>query len=125
MPAPFAGAIRVPTEEQHSDESRDKRNRAHPLQQEEPSPYSNGEPVNTQDHAGKRPTKNISDRNSRHEPGDRLGPVLINEPVGKINNDAGEKTRLRRAEEETRSVKFDRSAHKTGERCESAPYHKC
>src|SRR5438445_780424 len=93
------------------------------------SPATNGiaptQPMRTQDHAGKRPTKNISDRNSRHEPGDRLGPVLINEPVGKINNDAGEKTRLRRAEEETRAVKFDRSAHKTGERCEGTPYDKC
>src|SRR5205814_777032 len=46
---------------------------------------------------------------------------LVDEPVGKINDDAGKEPGLSRAQQKTRAVKLVRSAHKTGEGGERAP----
>src|SRR5260370_40239740 len=84
------------------------------------------DPKTTQDHAGKSPAEDVSNGNSRHKPRHRLGTILINEPVRKINNHTGEKACRGCAEQETRAVKLQRRADETSECCECAPdYQRC
>src|SRR2546430_14983644 len=97
-----------------------------PSRKRGPSQTGSVEPINTQHHAAKRPAENVSNGNSRHKPRHRLGPILINEPVRKINNHTGEKACLGCAEQETRAEKLQRRADKTSECCECAPdYQRC
>src|SRR5260370_31166242 len=84
------------------------------------------DPKTTQDHAGKSPAEDVSNGNSRHKPRHRLRPILINEPVRKINNHTGEKACLGCAEQETRTLKLQRRADKTRACFECAPdYQRC
>src|SRR5207237_10432744 len=76
--------------------------------------------MKTEDVAGEWAAEEVSNRNCGHNQPNRFGSVPIDEPVGKINNDAGEKPSFGRAQQETRAIKFQRSAHKTGEGGECA-----
>src|ERR1051325_529800 len=77
-----------------------------PPQREKPPQSGKPKPVNPQDGSRNRPADDKPDRDGGHEPRDRLGSVLIDKPVGKVNNHARKEACFRRTKEETRPVKL-------------------
>src|SRR5712672_932202 len=63
--------------------------------------------------ACERRAQHIRNRNGRHEQRPGAGAVLMTEPVGEVDKDAGEKAGFRRAQEKPRAVKLRwRSNHR-------------
>src|ERR1051325_1372653 len=83
-----------------------KRNGGNTLKRKKPTPSGKAKPVNTQDGSRNRPADDKPDRDGGHEPRDRFGSVLIDKPVGKVNNHARKEACFRRTKEETRPVKL-------------------
>src|SRR5260370_41173378 len=91
------------------------------FKQKKPTPSGEPEPVNFQNAAGDRSPENKTNGNRRHEARDGFGPVMINEPVRKINDHARKKSCFSRAQQKSRAVKFVRRSDETGQRCQGAP----
>src|SRR5438552_7674158 len=102
---------------QHEQRHNAKQDGGNSFEQKKPSPPGEPQPVNPQNCACDWSSEDKADRNGRHKPRDRLGPVLIDEPVGKINDHAGKKAGFGRAKQETRAVKLKWSMDKTCKRC--------
>ncbi len=82
--------------------------RRDPLQDEQPSPTSQPKPGEAEQQTRDRGANHVGERISGIKESDGLAPVLISEPMGQIDNDARQKSRLRGAQEKTHQIKFPR-----------------
>ena len=80
----------------------------HPFQKEEPLPAAQPEPVHSEEGARHRRAQGEAERDGDDEAGQGARAALHGEPVGEVNDQAGEEAGLGDAEKEARGVELRR-----------------